>query len=102
MMVSRNKGRTFSSDSNHTPGLTGHTAVSPCPSSCHVLRFSVWPKVREFLESLPPCSVVADVGCGNGKYFGVRDDLMVLGSDRSAGEDLGVAGVAWDRELGLR
>jgi hypothetical protein len=28
---------------------------------------------------------VADVGCGNGKYFGVRRDLAVLGSDRSGG-----------------
>ena len=29
--------------------------------------------------------MVADVGCGNGKYFGVRSDVMVLGSDRSSG-----------------
>jgi SAM-dependent methyltransferase len=28
--------------------------------------------------------VVADVGCGNGKYFGVRQDIAVLASDRSA------------------
>ena len=40
-------------------------------------------KVREFLESLPPAAVLADVGCGNGKYFGVRPDVAVLGSDRS-------------------
>lgn len=49
-------------------------------------RFAVWPKVRAFLDSLPPGSVVADVGCGNGKYLGVRRDLAVLGCDRSAGE----------------
>lgn len=49
-------------------------------------RFAVWPKVRAFLESLAPHGVVADVGCGNGKYFGVRRDLAVLGSDRSEGE----------------
>lgn len=40
-------------------------------------------QVREFLESLPPCALIADVGCGNGKYFGVRPDVAVLGSDRS-------------------
>lgn len=51
-------------------------------------RFAVWPKVRAFLESLSPGSVVADVGCGNGKYLGVRPDLAVLGCDRSAGEEL--------------
>ncbi|GLI71013.1 hypothetical protein VaNZ11_016129, partial [Volvox africanus] len=44
-------------------------------------RFAIWPKVRTFIESLPRGSIVADVGCGNGKYFGVRRDLAVLGSD---------------------
>ena len=48
-------------------------------------RFAVWPRVREFIESLPSGAVVADVGCGNGKYFGVRRDIAVLGSDRSCG-----------------
>jgi hypothetical protein len=38
------------------------------------------------MDSLPRGAVVADVGCGNGKYFGVRPDVMVLGSDRSAGQ----------------
>lgn len=41
--------------------------------------------MRSFLEGLPTGAVVADVGCGNGKYFGVRSDIMVLGSDRSSG-----------------
>eukprot|EP00887_Chlorella_sp_A99_P002138 scaffold21.g2138.t1 len=48
-------------------------------------RFAVWPKVREFVDSLAPGAVVADVGCGNGKYFGLRRDLFVLGTDRSTG-----------------
>jgi SAM-dependent methyltransferase len=48
-------------------------------------RFAIWPKVREFIEAIPAGALVADVGCGNGKYFGVRRDLAVLGSDRSAG-----------------
>jgi len=34
-------------------------------------RFSVWPNVSKFLASAEPGSVVADVGCGNGKYLGV-------------------------------
>lgn len=49
-------------------------------------RFAVWPRVRAFLEALPPGALLADVGCGNGKYFGVRRDVYVLGSDRSEGE----------------
>ncbi|KEG12726.1 tRNA methyltransferase [Trypanosoma grayi] len=32
-------------------------------------RYKAWPKVQAFIESLPKYSMVADVGCGNGKYF---------------------------------
>ena len=39
--------------------------------------------MKAFLQSLPPGALLADVGCGNGKYFGVRRDIAVLGSDRS-------------------
>ena len=42
-------------------------------------------QVRQFIDSLSPGAVVADVGCGNGKYFMVRQDIAVLGSDRSSG-----------------
>lgn len=42
-------------------------------------------QVRQFIEGLPAGSLVADVGCGNGKYFMVRQDIAVLGSDRSTG-----------------
>lgn len=35
--------------------------------------------------ALPQRGVLADVGCGNGKYFAVRPDLVVLASDRSCG-----------------
>ena len=34
---------------------------------------------------MSPGSILADIGCGNGKYFGVRDDIVVIGSDRSEG-----------------
>lgn len=45
----------------------------------------MWPKVRAFLETFGVGDVIADVGCGNGKYFGVRRGVAVLGSDRSVG-----------------
>lgn len=45
----------------------------------------MWPKVRAFLETFASGDVVADVGCGNGKYFGVRHDVAILASDRSSG-----------------
>eukprot|EP00884_Botryococcus_braunii_P003339 jgi/Botrbrau1/13005/Bobra.0389s0004.1 len=47
-------------------------------------RFAVWPKVRAYIDSLPQGALVADVGCGNGKYFAVRPDLAILASDRSS------------------
>ncbi|NXN93948.1 ALKB8 protein, partial [Rhinopomastus cyanomelas] len=46
-------------------------------------RHSPWPRVVDFLRSLPKGSIVADVGCGNGKYLGIREDLYMVGCDRS-------------------
>lgn len=60
-----------------------YNAIAPHFSAT---RFAVWPRVKEFIESIPYASIVADVGCGNGKYFGVRSsDIYVSGSDRSEG-----------------
>ncbi|KAI8380017.1 S-adenosyl-L-methionine-dependent methyltransferase [Choanephora cucurbitarum] len=47
-------------------------------------RYKPWPVVENFLNSLRPGSLGADVGCGNGKYIGVNPNLMILGSDRSS------------------
>uniref|UniRef100_A0A4W3JDD6 tRNA (carboxymethyluridine(34)-5-O)-methyltransferase n=1 Tax=Callorhinchus milii TaxID=7868 RepID=A0A4W3JDD6_CALMI len=46
-------------------------------------RHSPWPKVNEFLKALPDGALVADIGCGNGKYLGVNKDAFMLGCDRS-------------------
>ena len=47
-------------------------------------RYKPWPRVQQFLEELPAGSIVADVGCGNGKYMGVGEDkLFTIGTDRS-------------------
>ncbi|XP_069825857.1 alkylated DNA repair protein alkB homolog 8 isoform X2 [Dendropsophus ebraccatus] len=46
-------------------------------------RHTPWPKVVDFLTSLPAGSLVADVGCGNGKYIGVNKSLYMIGCDRS-------------------
>ncbi|KAG2201821.1 hypothetical protein INT47_004378 [Mucor saturninus] len=47
-------------------------------------RYKPWPVVEDFLNSLKPGSLGADVGCGNGKYIGVNPNVMILGSDRSS------------------
>ena len=46
-------------------------------------RFAKWPKVALFLESLKPGSVVADAGCGNGKYLGFNKKCFFVGCDIS-------------------
>ncbi|RLN73123.1 hypothetical protein BBJ28_00002787 [Nothophytophthora sp. Chile5] len=49
-------------------------------------RHSPWPGVARFVTSLPSGSVIADVGCGNGKYMKCVDatQSFVVGGDRSA------------------
>ncbi|XP_036393127.1 probable tRNA methyltransferase 9B [Megalops cyprinoides] len=44
-------------------------------------RYKAWPKVRQFLLEQEPGSIVADVGCGNGKYLNINDDVFKLGCD---------------------
>lgn len=51
-------------------------------------RYAPWPRVDAFLAGLAPGSLVADVGCGNGKYLSVGgacpNDLFLIGGDRCA------------------
>ncbi|GFT36895.1 probable tRNA methyltransferase 9B [Nephila pilipes] len=47
-------------------------------------RYRPWPRVKQFLLELEPGSLVADVGCGNGKYLDINADLMKIGTDRCA------------------
>lgn len=44
-----------------------------------------WARVKHFLLDLPPGSLVADVGCGDGKYFSVNPLVQIVGCDRSWG-----------------
>ncbi|EGR33324.1 hypothetical protein IMG5_056220 [Ichthyophthirius multifiliis] len=47
-------------------------------------RYKPWPKIEEFLKSLPTGSLVADIGCGNGKYLNANNgDIFMIGTDRS-------------------
>ncbi|KAI9595096.1 S-adenosyl-L-methionine-dependent methyltransferase [Syncephalis fuscata] len=45
-------------------------------------RYKPWPVVEQFLQQLPKGAIGVDVGCGNGKYLGVRPDVYTIGSDR--------------------
>ena len=44
-------------------------------------RYKPWPRVESFIQSLPPNSLVTDIGCGNGKYLRVKTSGIILGCD---------------------
>ncbi|KAM9659568.1 tRNA (carboxymethyluridine(34)-5-O)-methyltransferase ALKBH8 [Trichechus inunguis] len=46
-------------------------------------RHTPWPRITQFLKALPSGSIVADIGCGNGKYLGINKELHMIGCDRS-------------------
>ncbi|XP_048244026.1 alkylated DNA repair protein alkB homolog 8-like [Haliotis rufescens] len=46
-------------------------------------RHSTWPEIADFIHSQPTGTLLADIGCGNGKYLGVNTNIYELGSDRS-------------------
>ncbi|POM69622.1 Alkylated DNA repair protein alkB 8 [Phytophthora palmivora] len=60
-------------------------------------RHSPWPKVAQFVSSLPSGSMIADLGCGNGKYMKCVDpsQSFVVGGDRSSR----LVGICQDRGL---
>lgn len=50
-------------------------------------RYKPWPLIPAFLSTIPPGSLGADLGCGNGKYLPIRSTLgLVPGEQRLAQE----------------
>jgi SAM-dependent methyltransferase len=47
------------------------------------IRKVYWARVKDFLDHLPKGSLLADVGSGDGKYFGVNPGVLSIGCDRS-------------------
>ena len=41
-------------------------------------RYKPWPRVVDFIRSFASGSLILDVGCGNGKYMNIRNDLMMV------------------------
>ena len=70
----------------HTPALEQEHVVNVYETiAAHwdQTRHTPWPRVVDFLLQLPGHALVADVGCGNGKYLGVaHGHAHLLGSDR--------------------
>jgi tRNA (uracil-5-)-methyltransferase TRM9 len=53
------------------------------PSRTTVTKNNLWPKVKKFVNEIEPFSLIADVGCGDGKYLNVNSRVLSIGSDRS-------------------
>ncbi|KAH8656964.1 S-adenosyl-L-methionine-dependent methyltransferase [Tricladium varicosporioides] len=60
-----------------------HTVYEQIASHFSSTRYKPWPIVSTFLENLAPGSIGLDVGCGNGKYLTVNQDVFIVASDRS-------------------
>ncbi|KAL6116236.1 alkbh8 [Pungitius sinensis] len=61
-----------------------HRVYDAIASHFSSTRHSPWPRVCHFLSTLPAGGVLADVGCGNGKYLGLNPEVMAVGCDRSS------------------
>ncbi|XP_022248377.1 uncharacterized protein LOC111087127 [Limulus polyphemus] len=44
-------------------------------------RYMPWPHVKQFILDLEPGSLVADIGCGNGKYLDLNSEVYKVGVD---------------------
>ena len=44
-------------------------------------RKAIWKCVGKFLDNIPKYSLIADIGCGNGKYTRYRQDIFVIAND---------------------
>lgn len=44
-------------------------------------RFSLWPGVTKFLDTLESNTTLCDIGFGNGKYLSYRKDIYAFGCD---------------------
>uniref|UniRef100_A0A8C5RB86 Methyltransferase type 11 domain-containing protein n=1 Tax=Leptobrachium leishanense TaxID=445787 RepID=A0A8C5RB86_9ANUR len=44
-------------------------------------RYKAWPKVQEFILAQESGSLIADIGCGNGKYLHINSQTFKVGCD---------------------
>jgi SAM-dependent methyltransferase len=52
-------------------------------SEFDITRVRLWNCVKEYLDLFKSNSFILDIGCGNGKYFNYRKDIIIKGIDLS-------------------
>ncbi|GAM40666.1 hypothetical protein TCE0_039r13191 [Talaromyces pinophilus] len=60
-----------------------HEVYQQIASHFSETRYKPWPIVERFLLEQKPGSIGLDIGCGNGKYLKVNQDVFIIASDRS-------------------
>ena len=60
-----------------------HKVYNKIASHFSSTRYAPWPVVADFLKARKPGTIGLDIGCGNGKYMDVNQDVFIIGSDRS-------------------
>jgi len=81
-----------------------HSVYNAIASDFSRTRHSRWPFVEQFIQSLPPGSLILDAGTGNGKYLGVRSVLEWQGKSDEKGkgkESNDILNVGFDMSQGL-
>ncbi|XP_043918434.1 probable tRNA methyltransferase 9B [Protopterus annectens] len=58
-----------------------HSVYEKTASYFSDLQSKAWPRVRQFLLEQQPGSLIADIGCGTGKYLDVNNQVFNLGCD---------------------
>jgi tRNA (uracil-5-)-methyltransferase TRM9 len=61
-----------------------HEVYEQIASHFSSTRYKPWPIVESFLQSRNPGAVGLDIGCGNGKYLAVNQNVFIIGCDRSS------------------
>ncbi|WAQ99909.1 TRM9B-like protein, partial [Mya arenaria] len=55
-----------------------YNEIAPCMNN---LENKAWPHVKRFLKRFPPGAVIADIGCGNGRYMDINKATFKVGID---------------------
>ncbi|XP_074840143.1 putative tRNA methyltransferase 9B [Carettochelys insculpta] len=58
-----------------------HSVYEKIAPHFHDTRYKAWPKVQQFLSDQESGSLIADIGCGNGKYLHINSETYKLGCD---------------------
>uniref|UniRef100_A0A663M5N2 Uncharacterized protein n=1 Tax=Athene cunicularia TaxID=194338 RepID=A0A663M5N2_ATHCN len=52
-----------------------HSVYEKIASYFSDTRYKAWPKVQQFISQQEPGSLIADIGCGNGKYLHISSQV---------------------------